>query len=351
MPPPRLAASFRIVSMPSARALVSSRLRATTFLGLALLSALALAQAAGSAAFPQRTVRIIAAQQAGSATDKVARIVADSLAGQWKQSAVVDNRPGASGGIGTQIAARAESDGYTLLVGGISSLVVNPELTPDVGFDPEADFLAIGRVAYVPFVLVVNADLPARTVAELAALARERPGRITFGNSGVNTFSASCLRAITSATGAQFLSVDYKGSASATLDLVAGRIDARVVEYEAIAPHVAAGKLRVLAIGGHRRFGMLPDVPTLAEAGVPGVDMTPWYGLLAPAGVAPAVREQLEAAYAAMMRDPRVHSRLDAIGYEAIRDEPGAFARALKQDRFAARNLMRAASLERPARP
>ena len=312
---------------------------------------LAFAQTVDPGAFPQRTVRVIAAQQAGSATDKVTRIVADSLAGQWKQSVVVDNRPGASGGIGTQIAARAEPDGYTLLVGGISSLVVNPELTPDIGFDPEADFLAIGRIAYVPFVLAVNADLPARSVAEFAALARERPGRVTFGNSGANTFSAFCLRAIASATGAQFLSVDYKGSATATLDLIAGRIDARVVEYDAIAPHVAAGKLRVLAIGGHRRFEMLPNVPTLAEAGVPGIDMTPWYGLLVPAGVAPAVREKLEAAYAAMMRDPMVRSRLEAMSYEPIRDEPGAFARALKQDRFAARNLMRSATLERPARP
>jgi len=337
--------------MPAARATLSSRLRATTFLGIAFLPALAFAQAGDPGAFPQRTVRIIAAQQAGSATDKVTRIVADALAGQWKQSAVVDNRPGASGAIGTLIAARAEPDGYTLLVGGISSLVVNPELTPDVGFDPEVDFLAIGRIAYVPFVLAVNADLPARTVAELAALARERPGRVTFGNSGVNTFSAFCLRAISTATGAQFLSVDYKGSASATLDLIAGRIDARVVEYDAIAPHVASGKLRVLAVAGHRRFEMLPNLPTLAEAGVAGIDMTPWYGLLAPAGVAPAVRARLEAAYAAMMRDPLVRSRLDAIGFEAIRDEPGAFASALKQDRFAARNLMRSATLERPARP
>jgi len=337
--------------MQSGVTFVSWIVRWVTCLGLSFLTPPVIAQSPDPGAYPQRTVRIIAAQQAGSATDKVARIVADALAGQWKQSVVVDNRPGASGGIGTQIAARAEPDGHTLLVGGISSLVVNPELTPDIGFDPEADFIAIGRIAYVPFVLAVNADLPARSVAELAALARERPGRITYASAGANTFSAFCLRAITLASGAQFLAVDYKGSATATLDLVAGRVDARVVEYDTIAPHVASGKLRVLAVAGHRRFEMLPDVPTLAEAGVPGIDMTPWYGLLAPAGVAPAVRARLEAAYAMMMRDPLVRSRLDAMGYEPIRDEPGSFARALKQDRFAARNLMRAAALERPARP
>ncbi len=170
-------------------------------------------------------MRLVAAQQAGSATDRVARILADFLAGLWKQPVVVDNRPGASGAIGTQIAARAEPDGYTLLVGGTSSLVTHPEIVPDVGFDAERDFVAIVRVAYVPFVLAVN--------------------------------------------------------------LVAGRVDARVSELDAVLPHATAGTVRILAVAGQRRSSQIPEAPTLAESGVPGVELTPWYGVLAPVGIDP----------------------------------------------------------------
>ena len=322
--------------------------------GLAVIVAAAcLATAAGAAwaedpIWPKRAVRLIAAQQAGSATDQVARILADFLVGLWKQPVVVDNRPGASGAIGTQIAARAEPDGHTLLVGGTSSLVTHPEIAPDVGFDAERDFVAIGRVAYVPFVLAVNAGVPAKSVAELVALARERPGRVSFATAGTGAFSAFALRAIAQASGAEFLSVEYKGSGTATLDLVAGRVDARVSELDAVLPHAAAGTVRILAVAGHRRSSRIPDVPTLAESGVPGVELTPWYGMLAPAGVAPEVRARLEAAYAAAIQDPTVRSRLESIGYDPARDAPGEFARAIRQDRLAARAIMRVAGSGAP---
>ena len=307
------------------------------------------AQPGSPESYPHRTVRIIAAQQAGSATDQVARILAEALAAQWKQSVVVDNRPGASGGIGTQAAARADPDGYTLLVGGLSNLVTYPELTVDAGFDPEADFVAIGRVAYVPFVLAVSTQVAAHTVADLVALAHARPGRVTFATAGTTAFSAFCLRAIATATGAAFLPVEYRGSNTATLDLVAGRVDARVSELDAVRQHVAGGRVRILAVAGNRRSALLPGVPTLAEEGIPGIDMTPWYGLLAPSGIAPALRERLESSYALAMQDAAVRVRVEALGYEPVRDAPGDFARALQQDRRAAREIMRVAGPESPA--
>lgn len=309
------------------------------------------AQQATPDAYPQRTVRIIAAQQAGSATDQVARILADALSAMWKQAVVVDNRPGASGGIGTQAAARADPDGYTLLVGGLSNLVTYPELTADVGFDPETDFVAIGRVAYVPFVLSVHAQVAAQSVGELVTLAQARPGRVSFATAGTTAYSAFCLRAIATATGARFLPVEYRGSNTATLDLLAGRVDARVSELDAIRQHVASGKVRILAVAGNRRSALIPDIPTLAEAGIPGIDMTPWYGLLAPAGIAPALRERLEASYGLAMQDAAVRARLESLGYEPVRDGSGEFARALRQDRRAAREIMRVAGPdESPAR-
>lgn len=310
------------------------------------------ARAQGSAAdaYPQRAVRIIAAQQAGSATDQVARILADFLAVTWKQPVVVDNRPGAGGGIGTQAAARAEPDGYTLLVGGLSNLVTYPELTPDPGFDPESDFIAVGRIAFVPFVLSVHGEVPASSVRELVDLARAKPGQVSFATAGTTAFSAFCLRAIGTATGATFLAVEYRGSSTASLDLIAGRVDARVSELDAVRPYVASGKVRILAVAGNRRSAQLPHVPTLVEEGIAGIDMTPWYGLLVPAGIAPALRERIEAAYALAMQDATVRARLEALGYEPVRDTPGDFARALRQDRRAAREIMRVAGPDVPVR-
>ena len=315
-------------------------------LGIALAAGSLPARAQGGAAdaYPQRAVRVIAAQQAGSATDQVARILADFLAVTWKQPVVVDNRPGAGGGIGTQAAARAEPDGYTLLVGGLSNLVTYPELTADPGFDPESDFVAIGRIAYVPFVLSVHADVPARSVGELVDLARQRPGRVSFATAGTTAFSAFCLRAIGTATGATFLAVEYRGSSTASLDLIAGRVDARVSELDAVRPYAASGKVRILAVAGNRRSAQLPNVPTLVEEGIAGIDMTPWYGLLAPAGIAPALRDRIEAAYALAMQDATVRARLEALGYEPVRDGRGAFAQALRRDRGAAREIMRLAA-------
>ena len=296
---------------------------------------------AQGATWPARAVRIVAAQQAGSATDNLARILADALTDAWSQSVVVDNRPGASGAIGTLAVARAAPDGYTLLVGGLSNMVTSPLLEPDFGVDPENGFVAIGRVAFVPFILAVHVDVPASTLGEFVAHVRRNPGKVVFATAGPTAFSRLCIDLLAQDQRLEFLTVEYKGALTATLDLVAGRAHVQANEVATMKAHADAGKIRLLAVAGNRRSGRVPDVPTFAEAGAVSIPMTPWYGLFAPAGVSPDVLARLEAGYRDAMRDPRLLARIEALGYETIVDEPGRFAAALKRDLEGVRAMAR----------
>jgi tripartite-type tricarboxylate transporter receptor subunit TctC len=291
--------------------------------------------------WPARTVRIVAAQQAGSATDSIARALADALEDAWGQPVIVENRVGASGAIGTVAAARAAPDGYTLLVGGLSNLVTSPLLEPGYGFDPEQSFVPIGRVAFVPFVVGIHPDVPAATLQDLVAHARRHPGSVVFATSGPTAFSRLCIELLAREQHLDLLTVEYKSAPAATLDLVAGRAQLHVSEIASMKSYADAGKIRLLAIAGNRRSALLPAVPTFAEAGGVDIPMTPWYGVLAPAGVPPGVLARLEAGYREAMRDPRLLQRIEALGYEPIVDAPGAFAAALKRDIAAVRTIAR----------
>ena len=323
--------------MPASRALAAC-------LALVALAAPLVAHAQG-AAWPARTVRIVAAQGAGSATDNVARILADALAETWGQSVVVDNRPGAGGAIGTNLVAHATADGYTLLLGGISNMVIAPLFEPGFDVDPERGFVAIGRLAHVPFVLAVHPDVPAATVPELIAHARRHPGQLVFAVAGQHSFARLCMDLLARAYDLDLLSVEYRSAPAAMVDLVAGRAHVQVQELAGIRAHADAGRARLIAVAGERRAARLPALPTFAEAaGVP-IAATPWYGLFAPAGVPPDVLARLDAGYRAAMRDPRVLARIDALGYEPIVDEAGSFAAALKRDVAAVRAMARRVGL------
>lgn len=299
--------------------------------------------------FPNRTVRIVAAQQAGSAADHIARMLADALSSVWGQATVVENRPGASGAIGTQAVARAAPDGYTLLVGGMSNIVTSPLLDASYGVDPESGLVAIGRVAWVPFVLATHPDVPATTLAELVAHVRAHPGAVVFATAGPTAYSRLCVESLVHAHGLDLLSVEYRGAPAATLDLVAGRAQLQINELATMKQHADAGRLRILAVAGNRRAARLPEIPTFGEAGPVDIPITPWYGLFAPAGVAPEVVARIEAAYRTSMRDPKVIARIDALGYEPIVDEPGQFAQALRRDLGEVREMARRAG-RAPAR-
>ena len=301
--------------------------------------------AADPQSWPERPIRIVAAQQAGSATDNVARLVAEALERELGVAVTVDNRPGAGGKIGAEAAARAAPDGYTLLVGGTSNLVIPAATEPDLRYDPLKDFVAIGRVAHVPFGFVVNAKVPARSLRELADLARAQPGKLTYATLGPATSTGFGMAMFLHEAKIDMLSIEYKGISSALPDVLSGRVDALFNEVALLAQHgQEGGNLRILAIASPRRSARLPNVPTTAEQGFPRVVIAPWYGILARADTPPNVLKRLHEAYRAIVRSPSVRSRIDALGYESIDDSAGQFAAALRDDISAIRSIAGGAS-------
>jgi len=305
------------------------------------LSALAAPEGYAAEPYPNHPVRIVAAQQAGSATDNVARLIADGLEAALGVPVTVENRPGAGGAIGAEAAARAAPDGYTLLVGGTSNLTIGPATDPAVRYDPTRDFVPIGRVAYVPFAFAVNAGVPVTTLGELAKMARERPGKLTYATLGVTTTTGFGMELFRAEAGIDMLGVEYKGIASAIPDLLAGRVDAIFTEIAVLAQHAKAGRLRLLAIASPQRNARFPDLSTSTEQGFPRSTLGAWYGVLAPAGTAPDVRKRLVEAYEVAMRSPSVVKRIETLGYEPIVETPGEFAKALRDDIAAIRALSR----------
>lgn len=303
----------------------------------------------GEPAYPVRPIRVIVAQQAGSAADHVARAVAEALSDHWRATIVVDNRPGASGAIGTQAAARSAPDGYTLLIGGLSNIVTSPILDRGYGVDPEVDLTPIGRIAQVPFVLAANATLPISTLDELVCYARAHAGELVFATSGQTSYSRISFELIARAYGLEPLTVDYRGAPAATLDLVAGRAHLYINEVATMKQHADAGRIRAIAIAGDRRASALPSVPTLGESGMVAIPLTPWYGLFAPAGLPPEILAQIESAYRSATRDPRLRARLEGAGYEPVIDGPVEFAKTLRRDLASVREMARRIGRE-PAR-
>ena len=296
--------------------------------------------AADSQHFPQRPIRIIAAQQAGSATDNVARLVAEALEKELGVAVTVDNRPGAGGKIGAEAAARATPDGYTLFVGGMSNLVIPAATESDLRYDSVKDFVAIGRVAHVPFGFVVHSSVPARSLRELADLARAKPGKLTYATLGPATSTGFGMAMFLQQAKVDMLAVEYRGISSALPDVLSGRVDALFNEVALLAQHGQdGGSLRILAIASPRRSTRLPNVPTTAEQGFPRVVLAPWYGILAPADTPPEVVNRLTEAYRGLVRSQAVRSRIDALGYEPIDDSPGQFATALHDDISAIRSI------------
>ena len=301
---------------------------AATALALAWLGA----SAPAWAAWPDKPVKIIVPWSAGAITDALGRLLAQEYSKVLGQQFVVENRPGAAGNIGAEAVANATPDGYTLLPARLSNLVIGPVTRTDVRYDPLRDFVAIGRVAHVPYGLAVNASVPARSLRELADLARANPGKLTYATLGAGTTNDYGMALFRKAANVDMLGVDYKGASSMTIDVVAGRVDAYFNEIAAVWQHVQSGALRILAIASPKRISRAPDIPTTAEQGFPSVVVAPWYGLLAPAGTPPEIVRRLESAYAAAMRSPTTRRRIEALGYEPIDDAPGQFAAALRDD-------------------
>jgi tripartite-type tricarboxylate transporter receptor subunit TctC len=299
------------------------------------VSALALCLFAGAAAaqadYPSRPVRIIVPSPPSGGTDIVARVLAQHFSSALRQQFFVENKPGAGNVIGIEAAARAAPDGYTLLVSA-STIALNSVLYKKVPYDPVRDFAPITLAATAPNILVVNPKLPIKSVAELIAAAKAAPGKLTYGTPGIGTSPHLCMELFNSMAGVELQHIPYKGTAAAVTDIIGGQIDVAFATALTAKPLIDAGRLRALAVSGPRRVEALPNVPPVAEAGVPGYEAMQWYGLLAPAGTPAAIIERVHAEAMVALRSPEMKARLAADGAEPLGTTPAEFGAYIKRE-------------------
>jgi tripartite-type tricarboxylate transporter receptor subunit TctC len=265
--------------------------------------------------YPHKPMRMIAAQAAGGGTDFIARAVAQKLGEAWGQTVIVENRPGAAGGIGTEIAVKAAADGYTLLLSSSGPIVINPGLYK-LGYDPVRDLAAAGLVATAPLVLVVHPVVPARTVKELIAVARDTRSKLNYGSGGSGSPPHLAAELFKSMTGSNMLHIPFKGSAPSVGALIAGQVDLTFATVLVTLPQVKVGRVRALAVSTPNRSQAAPELPTIAEAGVPGFQAQQWYGMFAPAKTSAEILGKLAAEVHRIAALPDVRARLAADGAE-----------------------------------
>lgn len=301
------------------------RRRACLALTLAALL-LAAAGGAGAAGFPDRALRLVVPFPAGGAADIMARGLAQQLTEQLGQQVVIENRGGAGGTTAAEAVAHAAPDGYTLFFATMGTQAINPSLYPKLRYDPIKDFEYVSLTHTTPRVLVVHPSVPARTVEELIALAKAQPGALTYGSAGNGSSSHLSGALFSSMADVRLLHVPYKGSAPLLNDVLAGRVSMTFDSYAVYAEHIRSGKVRALGVTSLKRMSALPDVPAIAEAGLPGYDVSNWLGLLAPRGTPAAVVDRLHGAVVRGMADESARRRLAGMGIEATSSTPAEFA-------------------------
>ncbi|MCD2513224.1 Bug family tripartite tricarboxylate transporter substrate binding protein [Comamonas endophytica] len=314
-----------------------SLLRPVIALCLAAGSTAALAQAA----YPSKPVRLIVPYPAGGTTDIIARLTANQLTERLKQPFVVENRAGASGAIGAQAVAQAAPDGYTLVMGTASSHGINSAVQKNLPYDAVKDFAPVTVVASTPNIIIANNNVPVKTLADLLKLAKAQPGRINFGSTsagGSPHMSAELLKMM---TGTDMMHVPYKGAAPMLADLLGGQVQIGFDNLPSSIAFVKSGKVRALAVTTAQRWPGAPDIPTVAESGVPGYEVSGWFGLLAPAGTPREVLNKLQSAVAEAIRTPEVAKQLRDLGAEPLASTPDAFAQDIKNDVEKWRNVVK----------
>jgi tripartite-type tricarboxylate transporter receptor subunit TctC len=314
-------------------------MRAFVSLVLSVCAASAVAQN-----YPSRPIRIVCPYVAGGGSDFVARTIALKLTETIGQSVVVDNRPGGGTNIGAELVARSAPDGYTIFLGGTPT-AVNVTLYKKLPFDVLNDFAPITETTVAPNLLVVHPSLPVRTVKDLIALAKSRPGQLTYGSAGIassNHLSGALFKTM---AGIDIVHVPYKGGGAAVTDLLAGNISMYFSTTPSSMPHVRTGRLRALAVTSAKRSGIVPNIPTMAEAAVPGFEMSAWHALFAPAGTPPAVVKKLADEVVRALRQPDVRERLAAQGVDAIGTTPEELAAVVKENIAKYAKLVKAADI------
>jgi tripartite-type tricarboxylate transporter receptor subunit TctC len=282
--------------------------------------------------YPAKPVRVVVPFPPGGAADIVARAITQELGKAWGVQVVVDNRAGAGGLIGAEHAARAAPDGYTLLFASASPMTVSPHLASKPPYHPLRDFTPIVLIGFAPNVIVVHPSLPARSMKELIALARARPGQINYASNGVGTLSHLAMELVKHQAGIDFVHVPYKGGAPAIIDTVAGHCSVLFAAYPTLSGQMKAGKLRALAVASARRIALAPELPTVAEAALPGFEATQWWGAYGPAGLPAEPVARLNADIGKALRSAEVRQRLAADAAEPAGGTPGDLAAYLRAD-------------------
>jgi tripartite-type tricarboxylate transporter receptor subunit TctC len=312
-----------------------------------ILLALILAASAGAAhPFPTKPVKIIVAFPPGGGTDIVSRLLAPRLTDLWGQAVVVENRAGASGTIGTEFAARADPDGHTLFMATMGNMTANQHLYPRMAVDPLRAFAPITKVVDVHFVFIANPTLPAASVKELIELARKRPGEIPYSSSGPGGAPHLAMELFKRQAGVNLTHVPYKGSGPGMNDLLGGRVMVTMDSLLQSLPQIKAGRLKALAVLGPKRSALLPEVPTVAEAGVPGYALTNWFGLLAPAGTPKEVLLKLNADVLRVLKDGEIRKRISEMGADVVGNSAQAFAAAMRAESAQWAEVIKAADIK-----
>ena len=301
-------------------------------LGLGWLSLGAAAQPAGAPAYPAKPIRIVAPFPPGGPVDLLARMLGEKLQQRWGQPVLVENKPGAGGNIGIKAVADAAADGYTLLLVPAGNITINATLMKDMPFNWERDFAAVTQIATAPNILAVNPAIKATTVAELIALARARPGGLSYGSPGIGSGLHLAGELFKREAGIDILHVPYKGTTQAMGDLMGGQLSMMFGAMPTLLPQVKAGKLRALAVTSAQRAPAAPELPTLAESGLKGFDVSSWYGLMAPAATPRDIVARLQAEIALIVALPEVKAGLEAQGLYPVANRPDVFAAQIRAE-------------------
>lgn len=317
--PRSLAAGFRTIAFGAA---------AVAALGLSGVEAVH-----AQADYPHKPIRFVVPFPAGGGADTYARLIAAPVSEALGQTVVVDNRPGSGGNIGAEAVARADPDGYTLLYGTNGTQAINQTLYKNVPFDSTKDFAPVSRMTQIALLVVVHPSVPATNMLELVAYLKANPGKVFYGSAGNGTTSHLAGEMFKKVTGVDMTHVPFKGGAAAMTDLVAGRVSLMIEIMGNAIPHVKAGKIRALAVTTERRFPTQPDIPTVAEAGVPGFHVSAWDGMFAPAGTPQPIVDKLNAAVRKALDDPKVRDALLGRGAEPVPSTPGELGRFVAAER------------------
>ena len=296
-------------------------------LRLAVLALCALTGMVEAQTYPSKPIRILLGYSTGGTADNLGRVIAERLSQRLGQGVLIENRPGASGNIAAQAAARSAPDGYTLLFGNTAEMAINRHVMKDMGFNPDADFAPIALIHNVPLGLIVSAKSPHASLKDLLDSARREPGKLSFANSGNGSPAHLASEMLMARSGVKMVQIPYKGAAPALVDLIGGRVDAYFLGIPAVMPHVKGGNVRLIAVSTAKRASIAPDVPTVAELGIANFDFSLWGGIFAPAATPKDIVARLNTEFMRVLTQPEMRAQLGREGSDVVETTPESFAR------------------------